>query len=169
MGFFGDRRVELVRGDVLLVTINPPHAVSAELVGEALRSLIPPGICVRSQQALDVSTRSQPQPDVAVVEGSLRDYANAHPTPALLVVEISDTTLHHDRVTKAHIYARASIAEYWIVNLIDRQVEVHRAPRADSSKRGRFRYASIDFIPATGTVSPLFAPQSQVAVADLLP
>ncbi len=93
-----------------------------------------------------------------------------HPTKAAaLVVEISEATLRKDRTIKAHLYAQAGFPDYWIVNLVDRQLEVHRNPGPDPSRRGRFRYADVTIVPESGRMSPLAAPQSEIAVADLLP
>jgi Uma2 family endonuclease len=124
---------------------------------------------VRSQGGLDLGNRQQPIPDVAVVPGSPRDHARDHPTSALLVVEVSDTTIRYDRGFKAHLYARAGISDYWIVNLGDRQLEIHRNPGPDPDRASRFCYAEVTVIPADGQASPLARPEALIAVADLLP
>src|SRR5918994_1434802 len=72
--------------------------------------------------------RSEPEPDVCVVRGSPRDYVDAHPTHPALIVEVAQSGLRRARGRKATAYARAQIADYWIVNLIDRVLEVHREP-----------------------------------------
>jgi len=93
-----------------------------------------------------------------------------HPTTAALVVEISEATLRKDRTLKApHLRNRPGIADYWIVNLVDRQLEVHRNPGADPARRGRFRYADVTTVAESGRIAPLAAPESPIAVADLLP
>lgn len=168
-GVFDDGRVELLDGELYEMTINPPHATATGLASQVLQAAFGPGYVIREQKPLDLGRRSAPEPDVAVVVGSLRDYNASHPTGALLVVEISDTTLRKDRTLKAHIYAAAGIEEYWIVNLVDRQLEVHRRPGADPARRGRFRYAEITMIGPDGHAAPLGAPAARVAVADLLP
>jgi Uma2 family endonuclease len=169
LGFFQDRHVELVGGELMQMTINPPHCVALGLTSDALRAAFGPGHYVRSQGVLDLAIRHQPQPDLAVVPGVPRDYASAHPTSALLVVEVSDTTIRYDRLVKAHLYARAGIADYWIVNIRDRQLEIFRNPGPDPSRRGRFAYADVTIVPATGTATPLAAPGVVIAAADLLP
>lgn len=169
LGFFQDRRVELVGGEIMRMTINPPHCVALGLTTDALRAAFGRGYFVRSQGVLDIHIRHQPQPDVTVVSGGPRDYVSAHPTSALLVVEVSDTTLRYDRRVKAHLYARAGIADYWIVNLRDRQLEVHRNPGPDPARLGRSSYSHVTIIPATGTAMTLAAPGVVIAVADLLP
>ncbi|MCS7066067.1 MAG: Uma2 family endonuclease [Fimbriimonadales bacterium] len=104
---------------------------------------------------------SEPVPDLAVVPGKPADYRHQHPTKALLVIEIADTSLEHDRTKKLALYAKAGIPEYWIINLLERVLEVYREP---SGKR----YKSIRYYTLDETVSPLFAPEWQIAVSSLL-
>lgn len=168
LGFFRGKRVELIDGEIFeMPALKPPHVTALELTAEVLRASFGAGYCVRTQAPLDLG-RSQPEPDIVVVRGQLRDYVR-HPQTALLVVEVSDSTLSYDRRRKAHDYARVGIADYWIVNLIDRQLEVHRVPGPDPARRGRFSYAEVTVVPATGQVIPLAAPNALIAVADLLP
>lgn len=169
LGFFQDRRVELVDGDLYELTTNPPHDTSVGLTGKALGAAFGSGYVIREEKTLDLGRRSQPRPDVAVVEGQPRDYSLRHPTTAVLVVEVADTSLRHDRVVKAHRYAAAGIADYWIVNLAERQLEIHRKPEPDSARPGRFHYAEVTIVPADGQAAPLAKPQARIVVADLLP
>ena len=118
---------------------------------------------------MNTGRRSLPEPDIAIVVGSIRDYVRTHPRTALLVVEVSDSTLSKDRVIKSHLYAQAALPEYWIVNLRDRQLEVGRNPGLDPSRKGRFTYLDRTVIPADGRVSPLARPDAIITVADLLP
>jgi Uma2 family endonuclease len=145
-----------------------PHCISMDQVAEVLRKLFPVGHWVRMQMPLDFGPHSEPQPDVAVVAGERKHFTD-HPTTALLVVEVSDTTLTFDRDRKASLYAQAGIADYWIVNLNDRQLEVYRNPVPDPSQPLGWGYADRTVLSAADVVSPLAAPQAQVAVADLLP
>jgi Uma2 family endonuclease len=171
MGFFRDRRVELIEG-VLVVMPAPKnfHPLSVSLTQAALQAAFGPGFWVRVQAALDLSPHSDVDPDLAVVPGNPRDYNTPNnPTTALLIVEVSDTTLHLDRTRKASLYARVGISDYWIVNLVDRQLEVHRNPVPDRTQRFGFTYADVVILSGTDHVSPLAAPQSQILVADLLP
>jgi Uma2 family endonuclease len=117
---------------------------------------------------LDLGRVSVPDPDVAVIPGAPTP-AGDYPTTALLVVEVSDTTLRHDRGRKARMYARAGIADYWIVNLVDGQVEVHREPLYNPAKRPRYQYTRITVVRPGDVLSPLAAPTGSIAVADLLP
>ena len=165
-GLFHDRRVELIEGEVVDM---PPqknaHYTAILLVQRALEKAFGVNHVVRVQGPLDLGERSQPEPDVAVVAGTPRDYRD-HPTSALLVVEISDTTLEFDRERKARLYAKAGLAEYWVVNLVDRVLEVHRTPVLDAQ---RPRYGDIRSVTVGETVSPIAAPEAAIAVADLLP
>jgi Uma2 family endonuclease len=135
------------------------------LVQRALEKAFGANHVVRVQGPLDLGERSQPEPDVAVVAGSPRDYRD-HPTSALLVVEISDTTLEFDRERKARLYAKAGLVEYWVVNLVDRVLEVHRSPATDAQAP---RYGEIKSVAAGEMVSPVAAPTAAIAVSDLLP
>ena len=168
LGFFDDRRVELIEGVLYEMTALPPHVIAAERIMRwaILRFA---DLCVRLGAPFDVGRRSLPEPDLAVVPGQGRDYAEGHPKTALLVLEISDATLRKDRTLKAHLYASAGLADYWILNLRDRQLEIRRQPGRDPSRKGRFRYAEITIVPADGHASPLARPEARVAVADLLP
>src|SRR6266446_7761345 len=124
-----DDRVELLEGVIVAISPqNPPHASAIAQVDDALRGAIGKRAVVRVQSPLITGPYSVPEPDVAIVPGRLADYYTAHPTTALLVVEVADSSLLQDRLTKAAVYASASIPEYWIVNLRDDCVEVFRAP-----------------------------------------
>lgn len=112
---------------------NPPHDGTIQLVEDALRRLLGTGQCLRVQMAATLSM-SEPEPDVAVARGDKRSYLTTHPRgkDILLVVEVSDSSLDSDRDDKIPIYARDGIPAYWIVNLIDRQVEVYEQPTGAS-------------------------------------
>jgi Uma2 family endonuclease len=112
---------------------------------------------------------SEPEPDVAIIAGNVRDYVDAHPTTATLIVEVADTSLAYDRTIKASLYARAGVADYWIVNLIERQLEVYRRPTRDAAQPYGFGYAEMTVYTAAERVTPLALPLASVAVADMLP
>ena len=133
LGWFTDQRVELLGGEIVEMPSpgNPP-CVSTDNMAELLRDVFPKDyFWVRMQMPLDLGLDSEPQPGVAVVKGAKATFI-AHPTTALLVVEISDTTLGIDRGRKMSLYARGGIEDYWIVNLVDRCLEVHRRPRCQT-------------------------------------
>jgi Uma2 family endonuclease len=163
-----DDPIELLEGR--LVVAEPqhsPHATAIDLAGEALRHAFGPGWRVRVQLPLGLGLDSEPEPDVAVVRGGPRDFLAQHPATAALVIEVADSSLPLDRRLKARIYARAGLADYWIVNLVDRVVEVHRDPL--SAGRRRSHYRAVSTAAADERLVPLAAPFSSILVADLLP
>ncbi|HEV3167392.1 MAG TPA: Uma2 family endonuclease [Isosphaeraceae bacterium] len=169
-GFFRDKRVELIKGNIILTSpISPVHAAAVELLDRALRIAFGPGHRFRVQQPIDLGKRAQPEPDIVVMPGDPRDNLSGHPTTALLIAEISDTSLRFDRRVKARLYAQAGLTDYWIVNLVDRQVEIHRNPKPVVDRQGRSSYQDITIVSASGSVQPLAAPGATIAVADLLP
>jgi Uma2 family endonuclease len=168
--FAPGERVELIEGEIIAMTPqDSPHATAGSLAEEALRGAFGPEFHVRSQRPLNLGQESEPEPDAAVVRGRPRDYVHAHPTTAVLVVEISDTTLAFDRGPKAALYARAGIPEYWIVNLVDRVLEVHRDPGPLPHAPAEYSFRSILRLGPAATVNPLQAPAATVRIADLLP
>jgi len=171
LGAFGfDTRLELIEGEIVRkMPQKEPHAWAIQAVNEALRSIFASGHSVRVQLPLVFGIYSKPEPDVAVVVGSFNDYKRKHPTTAVLVAEVSDSTLAQDRAAKAGLYARAGIEEYWIVNLPDSVLEVHRQPSAMADQPLGHHYRSIIRLTASDTVAPVSAPDSLISVADLLP
>jgi len=129
--FIDDDRFELLEGWIIHkpMTRNPPHEVAIDLVHERLFSVLPPGWRVRNQGSIRTGD-SVPEPDLAIARGAARDYLARHPGPddLALVIEVSDSTLAEDRSLKARLYARAKIQAYWIVNVVDGQIEVHGDP-----------------------------------------
>jgi Uma2 family endonuclease len=112
---------------------------------------------------------SEPEPDLVVVAGSPADYDAAHPSRVALAVEVADSSLMFDREHKASAYARAGIADYWIVNLVDRVLEVHRDPVGDPLAVFGWRYRSVTILAPPSTVAPLAVPAGPIAVVDVLP
>lgn len=171
LGFFQDQRVQLIAGEILVMAAQGnAHAIAIGLTEDALRLAFGPGYWIRVQMSLDLRPHSVPDPDLAVVHGTPRTQDPAHnPTTALMTVEVSETTLRFDQREKASLYARAQIADYWIINLVDRQLEVHRNPVPDSTQKHGYSYADLTFLSPTDFVTPLAAPHARIAVADLLP
>lgn len=169
--FRPEERLELIEGAIVekVTPQNTPHATAIRASEEALRLAFPTGHDVRVQLPLALGDLSEPEPDVAVVTGTFRDYARAHPRGAVLVVEVADTTLAYDRVTKGSLYARAGVPEYWLVNVPDRVLEVHRDPSAMEEQPLGHHYRSITRHLPGESVCPVHAPASPVPVEDLLP
>lgn len=163
-GVFGaGDRIELIAGELVTMT---PHgsrrATAIRLVNRALTRVFGDDCIVQCQLPLAIADDSEPEPDVAVVEGEIADYRDAHPSAALLVVEVADDSLRRDRTVKRRLYARCGIPEYWIVSLPDARLEVCRDP-----DRGDYRDAAI--LRAGETVAPLARPAAAIAVDGLLP
>lgn len=159
--FAPGERVELLDGEILHMTPQGSvHATVIQLVHDALRLAFGPAFSIRPQLPIALAPDSEPEPDLAVVMGNHLDYWDAHPATALLLVEVSDTTLEHDRQRKGNLYARAEIQDYWIVNLIDRCVEVYRGPHNGS-------YRACQRICAGDCIAPLAAPEAMIPVADI--
>lgn len=169
LGIFEGRHVELLEGEIFEMTVGTAHFTTVMLVMNALQKAFGESYVARPQGPLNINQRTDPEPDIAVVEGSVRDYATVHPTNAVLVVEVSDTTLQHDRSRKFSLYARAGVADYWIVNIEHTQVEVYRQPTAMPDQTYGYGYAEVKTLTAGESVAPVAAPASTVAVADLLP
>jgi hypothetical protein len=137
LGMFTGERLELLNG--LLVVREPqksPHASTVEQVAAVLERAFGAGWHARHHAPIALDDDSEPEPDVAIVPGAPRDYAAAHPTTAPLVVEVADSSLRLDRRLKAGLYARNRLPDYWIVNLVEGVLEVHREPRPDPEARG---------------------------------
>src|SRR5262245_32087389 len=108
-GFFRpDEAIELLGGQLIIAEPQGSlHAVAVGLASEALRAASGPGWVVREEKPVALDDDSEPEPDIAVVPGTHRDYANAHPTRPVLVVEVAETSLAWDRAEKGGLYARA--------------------------------------------------------------
>lgn len=164
-GLFDGSRVELLQGEVWKMSPqHRPHFRTIRAVAEALEMAFGDLFDVQQQAPLGLDSDSEPEPDVAVVAGSWADYED-HPVSAdvKLVVEVSDSSLAKDRIKKASSYARAGIQDYWIVNLVDRQVEIYRDPSPEGA------YQSILILGPTKSIAPLQAPNAEIHVVDLLP
>ena len=168
--FLPGERLELIDGLLLVAEPqSPSHFTAVRLVERALARAFGEGWEVRPQGPIALDETSEPEPDVAVVRGGPRDHAFQHPGDPVLVVEVSLTSLAFDREQKASLYARARRPEYWIVNLVDRVLEVRRDPAPSGAAPFGFRYDTVTTLPTGATAYPLAAPGAAIAVADLLP
>ena len=171
LGFFDGQRAELIEGEI--VDMAPQlarHYVALRLVTEALRAVFREGYDIRPQGPLRLGRKSEPEPDVAVVKGDLRSHiGRGHPTSAVLIVEVSDSSLGYDRSAKASLHAKHGIRDYWIVNLVDNVVEVRRNPIIDADAEFGWSYSNHLTARPGEKLSPLVKPRSSVGVNDLLP
>jgi Uma2 family endonuclease len=165
----GDR-VELLGGELIVAEPqSEPHYTAIGLTEEALRAALGAGWVVRTQGPIALDDESEPEPDIAVVPGSPRDYLPSHPSSPVLILEAAESSLALDREIKGTLYARAQIMDYWIVNLVDQVLEVYRDPVATPASPDVWHYASVTTLRGGDVVTPLAAPRSPVPVVDLLP
>jgi Uma2 family endonuclease len=137
LGIFDGERIELIGGELRRMSpIGPPHTSTVDRLTELLVLALAGRARVRVQGSFAADDLSEPEPDFCILP--LGDYDSAHPQEAHLIIEVADSSLSYDREQKARLYATCGVPEYWIVNLVDRVVEVHRQPRA-----GRYEQLSV--------------------------
>ena len=168
--FTRDDRIELLEGVIVeKIPQKAPHSSGIRFMEKELARIFTEGYDIRTQMPLSLGEDSVPEPDIAVVGGSMRDYVYAHPTTAALVVEIADSSAWIDRKAKSRVYARAGIPEYVILNLPKRRLKIRRNPAPLPDNPLEFDYADVTLLTSKQKWSPLLAPDAVIAVADLLP
>jgi Uma2 family endonuclease len=168
--FRDDEHLELLDG--LLVVREPQNSRQSAAVAAlcaVLARAFGAGFHVRSQLPLALDDASEPEPDVVVVRGGAWDYVAAHPSAPVLVMEIAEASLELDREHKSGLYARAGVADYWIINLPEAVIEIYRQPVPAVEAAFGWRYQSALRLARGATISPLAAPDVVIAVGDLLP
>ena len=165
-----DDPIELIDGQLIIAERKTPrHSVVVRLTADSLEAAFGAGWYARQQAPILIDEHSEPEPDVAIVSGEPGDYFTEHPARPVLVVEVADTELLMDRHYKGSLYARAGLPDYWIVNLIDRQVEVYRRPGTDPAADFGWRYLDVRIVTPGSALTPLALPEARIPVADLLP
>ena len=163
-GIFGpEERVELIDGEIIQMSpIGPGHAGCVINLNRLLITRLGDRAVVSPQNPVVIRPRSEPQPDMLVLRPRDISYSRAHPTPedVLLAIEVADTTARFDRIVKARLYARSRIAEYWLIDVGGRSVEVFRSPAGDA-------YTDVKDLGAGSCVAPLAFPDIELAVDDL--
>lgn len=163
--FDAEDRVELLEGVIVsMPPPNPPHDSGTTRVNFALIRAVGTRAVVRPQCSFVAGHWSVPQPDFAVVPGSFDDYDAAHPRAALLLVEIADSSLAQDRLSKSRIYAAAGVPEYWIVNLRRGVLEVMRDP-----DRAAAVYRDLRTLGRGDAIEVAALPGTPIPVPELLP
>ena len=161
-GMFDNERVELLSG--VIVEMTAPGTRHSEAIRRLMIAFVALEQAARArisvQLPIALEEYSEPLPDLAV--HPLADYSHQHPSTSLLVIEVADSSLRKDRRIKAPLYAAQGVREYWIVNLIDDVIEVHRDPRGDA-------YTTLTTHRRGETVAPIDFPDLLLAVDDLLP
>jgi Uma2 family endonuclease len=165
-----DDPVELLEGWLVPKMMKkPPHSEATELIRRALDRQISEGWHVRSEQPVTLAT-SEPEPDVMVVRGGVRDYPDRHPgaNEVALVVEVADASLQRDQVLKKRIYAAAGVTTYWIVNLLERRLEAYSDPSGPAEPPDY--HTRHDFGPGDSVPLAIVGREvARIAVSDLLP
>jgi Uma2 family endonuclease len=159
-----DERVELVRGVIRRMSPkNRAHVIACDLICDLLKEALK-GRASVYQEAPHVAEAidSEPKPDVMVCSDPNRSSYGTNRTRVLLVIEVAESSLGYDRGEKAVLYAEAGVPEYWVVNLVDRELEVFRDP-GEGRYRQDFRAAASD------RVSPQPWPDVEIEVSALFP
>jgi Uma2 family endonuclease len=169
-GLFEGRNVILVDGELLeMPAPNPPHNTAVSLADYLFKAMFAVGHVVRVQMGMELGQTTDPVPDLAVVAGDVRTYATVQPRTAVLVVEVSDSTLAYDTGDKANLYAAAGIADYWVIDVAHGRLVVFRDPRPDAGQPHGATYFRQSFLGRGDSVAPLASPNTPVRVDDLLP
>ncbi len=158
-GFFRDERVELVAGVVVQMSpVGPPHCDEISVLTRTFVLGAGDRAVVRVQLPFAAGEDSQPQPDLALV--APRRWSDRHPDQAFLLVEVAESSLAYDRRVKARLYALSGVPEYWVVDVVGKQVEVFEAPVAGSYTRHRI-------VPASEQLAPAAFPDVVVELGEL--
>ena len=168
--FQPEEEIELIGGQLMVG--EPQGAAHYTAIVKTARALVTafgPGWYVRSEGPIGLDDDSEPEPDVAVVPGTPDDYSRAHPSRPVLIVEVAEASLAADRQRKGSLYARAGLADYWVLNLVHRVLEVYREPTPDAAAPFGWHYSRREVFDASARVTPLAAPRSSVPVSLLLP
>jgi Uma2 family endonuclease len=162
--------IELIGGELMVAEPQgASHYTAIRKTAKALEAAFGPGWEVRTQGPIGLDEDSEPEPDVAVVPGTPDDYRSAHPSRPVLTVEVAESSLGADRQRKGSLYARAGLPDYWVLNLVERVLEVYREPAPDPAAPFGWRYTRREVFDASAWFTPLAAPGSIIPVAHLLP
>ena len=164
------KKVLLIDGELIEIpTAGPLHCTALGLADYLFKKIFAlPGYWVRIQMPLVLGINTDPIPDLAVILGEPRSIST-NPTTAVLVLEVSDSTVTFDTGEKSSLYAAAGIADYWVIDVVNRRVVVHRGPTADAKQKYDHGYAAVNVLLPGQSLAPLAAPTSSVEVNDLLP
>ena len=164
-GLFIKERVELLNGEIItMAPQHPPHASMVSRIAATFIRLLGTQVTVRAQLPIVLNNRSEPEPDIALCRTDPNDYEREHPKAdqVFLLIEVAEASLSYDRGRKAAVYAESGIPEYWIVNLVDRRVEIfsHPDPTAQRYRTERIVVAGDTLALPTGLT---------IAATDILP
>jgi Uma2 family endonuclease len=160
-----DERVELLEGKIIWMSAKgTAHCSAVGRTYKLLEKLLGNQAWISIQDPIALNQRSEPEPDIAVVKIDSLDYADHHPTPneVYLIIEVADTSLKFDCETKGKAYAQAGITDYWVLDVLNRQLYVFREPNEDG-------YQSQVILAEDGTISPKQFPNVQIRILEMLP
>jgi Uma2 family endonuclease len=160
-----DERTELIAGHITLMAAKgTSHVTSLHLLANLLREQLGSTALIRTQDPIQLDDFSEPEPDLAIARGTILDYTERHPRPSdvYLVVEVADSTLKYDCETKDKLYAQAGIADYWVLDLKNRQLHIFR----DLTPTG---YTSHLILTEPNQASPLAFPSLTLSLTSILP
>jgi len=158
-------RTELINGQIVLMAAKgTPHVTSLHLLANQLRDRLGNTALIRTQDPIQLDDFSEPEPDLSIVRGTVLDYADLHPRPRdiYLIVEVASLTLKHDYEIKDKLYAHAGIADYWVLDLKNRQLHIFRHPISTG-------YTSHLILTEPNQVSPLAFPNLSIDLISILP
>ncbi|ACK71810.1 protein of unknown function DUF820 [Gloeothece citriformis PCC 7424] len=162
-GILALRRVELVDG--FIVEMPPEgteHSYYGQTLADRFRLLLANQALVRENKPITLSTNSEPEPDIAIVKLPATTYLTHHPygEDIYLLIEVSKSTLGFDRSVKKKVYATEGIQDYWIVDLVNKQLKVYRSPSEGD-------YQIITTLNTDSIISPLAFPDITIAVKEI--
>ncbi|MBW4564054.1 MAG: Uma2 family endonuclease [Mojavia pulchra JT2-VF2] len=163
--FADDERVELLEGKIIwMIAKGTAHRSAVGRTDYLLKTRLRNRAWVSIQDPVKLNERSEPEPDIAVLKIDPLDYADHHPTPSevYLIIEVADSSLKLDCETKGKAYSKAGITDYWVLDVIGRQLHVFREPTEDG-------YQSKVILAEDETISPLQFPDLQIAIREMLP
>jgi Uma2 family endonuclease len=163
--FHPEERVELIAGQIIRMSAKgTAHTAAVRRTAKILRNLLANQAEVYTQDPIQLDNFSEPEPDIAVVRIDPLDYADHHPTPSevYLIIEVADSSFKYVRQTKGKAYAKSGIADYWVLDVNERQLHVFREPTPEG-------YQSEVILSEEASLSPLQFPTFVIALQDMLP
>lgn len=161
--FGEDAKVELIAGDILdMAPIGNRHLMYVDHLTDLLVPQVRSVATVRVQGSIRLHDLSEPQPDLVILRGRPKDYANRYaiPSDVLFLIEVADSSFQYDKQIKVPLYARHGIMETWLFDLQRTVVEVYRHPQASG-------YATLQTLDSQAQLSPLALPEVVLSLADL--
>ncbi|MFN7416297.1 MAG: Uma2 family endonuclease [Dolichospermum sp.] len=163
--FEPSERVELLEGKIIwMIAKGTAHSSAVGRTNKLLQNRLGNQAWIAIQDPVKLNEQSEPEPDIAVVKIDPLDYADHHPTPAevYLIIEVADSSLKLDTEIKAKAYSQAGIKDYWVLDVVKRELIVFRNPTAEG-------YQNREIITEHQNISPLDFPDLEIVVSQMLP